>query len=181
MAAPELIKTEKLPFPLTAPKLHEIMVGFCIMEFEARGECLPTFVIQVPGNLIWLRARWESEREKFATSEAIHYMMQKFAALSYSFAVEAYVSLYSKEELQARDFVMPSQRKHDEVLMITTQRRDVEEPLFSRFLVNQRPNTKTNYLGPRVDETQNFAGILMNLFKSREERVEATKATGAQI
>jgi len=182
MAAPELIKSEKLPFPLPASKLHEIMVSFCLMEFEAKGELDATFLIQVPGDLLWFRAKWEDEREKYLTGETFHFFVHKFGALSYSFAVEAYVSAYSKEELEAADFQMPSQKqKRDEVLMITTQRRDVEEPIFSRFIVNQRPNAKANYLGPRVDETHNYAGMLMNLFKTRKERLDATQATGAQI
>lgn len=182
MAAPELIKSEKLPFPLPASKLHEIMVNFCIMEFEAKGELDAVFLIQVPGNLFWIRTKWENERDKYATAQAMHFMLHKFGALNYSFAVEAYVSAYSKEELEAADFLMPSQKqKRDEVLMITTQRRDVEEPIFSRFIINQRPNTRANYLGPRVDETHNYAGMLMNLFKTRKERLDATQATGAQI
>lgn len=183
MSAPELIRSEALAFPIPVAKLHEIMVNFCMMEFEARGECDPTYVIQIPGNLLWLKARFENEREKYATSEALHYMLQKFGALSYSFAIEAYVSVYSKEELESANFVLPSRKQQrDEVLMIVSCQRYAEAPIYSRFLINPRPNGKTSYLGPRVDEDQQFAGMLMNLFKTREERMTATdKVTGAQI
>lgn len=180
---PELIKSEKLILPLPLSQMHEIMVSFCMMKFEALGECEPTYLIQIPGSLMWIRTLWEDEAEKHASSQAVHKMLQLYGGISYSFASEVYLSQYTREELEGGDFVPPSQRqKRDEVLMINSYERGKPAPIFSRFLINSRPNNKLNFLGPRVDEEQNFAGLLMNLFLTREDRVKAARtATGAQI
>lgn len=172
---PEVIKSEKLSLPVPLSTLHEILVSYCELEFGARGEVSPIFLIQFPGRLIWLRTRWESERDKFASTETVHDMLKSFDGLSYAFAVEAFVASYSAEEVKSGDYQSPSQlATRDEILMIMSHQRDLEDALYTQFLINSRPNTKLNFLGPRVDEERKMSGQMMSLFRSREERNRAT-------
>jgi len=175
---PQVVKTQRLYLPLPLAHLRDLMVSYCEAEFDRRGKCEPTWLIQAPGWLVWIETRWDNEVDKIASTEAISGFLRQFHAVSYSCAIEAYVGNYTPEEVKRPDFVSPSKRKErDEVLMIMSWQRGQEEPLFTRFLINAKPGRRS-FLGPRVDEDDKakWAGGMMNLFMTRSERYAATDA-----
>jgi hypothetical protein len=170
---PDILKTQRLYLPLPVSQLHELMVAYCQTEFDRRGECAPTFIVQVPGWLVWIRTPWEDNGDKFASTEMISSLLKELHGISYAFAAEVFVSVYDAAEVREGNYEPPSRRKQrDDVLMIMSFQRDRKGPLFTRFLVNVRPPGKYNFLGPRVDEPEAdyMSGDLMNLFLTLEER-----------
>jgi hypothetical protein len=175
MRPPEILRRQTLWSILSVDEMHELMAVEVENNFDRFGENLPTWALQLPHELIWLRTFFSDDREKWAVVQTVKAMLAATGAIAYSFSFEAFVSVYQRHEMDenGRPEKMPSEReesKRDNVCLLFTHRRTGGDRM-SQYLVNVRTHGRRNFLGPRQDldgQYANQTGNLMNLFRQED-------------
>lgn len=174
---PHLRKTENLaPLRPDRAALHEIACAYAEEQFKLKGGCDATWLVAAGAQVAWIETPFEGVRDKQATTAMIRAMLAATGAQAYSYATEAFVAAvqgmppgevkkwlaYANEHGVS---ALPARMRED-VLMVFTHDRGGGVSI-TRYLVTMRRGKGPNFLGPRVDETDDptqFAGPMFNLF-----------------
>lgn len=166
MSAPQLFRSDSLaPVRATRSTVHEIAVAFALEEFERKGAGPCMWLLGIGPRIVWIETPWDDDDEKVASMHFIRKTAQVLGADCYAFISEAWVATYDHPPTD--DDQMPSElpkEKRDDILMIISS--DHEEQVCTRFLVTVRRHGP-NFLGPRVDETDNFEGRMFDVLRAR--------------